>query len=280
MTTLAIIGAAGAMGTRITNTLKDDPDFTLLYVETPEGEAKLRARGQSPTSKEGAAQQADAFVFAVRDDLIQYAAAEIVPLVKPGTILIALDPAAPYAGHLPDRPDVTYFVTHPAHPPIFHDETDPKAINDHWGDGYAKQAIVNALMQGPEEHYAVGEGIARKMFGPILRSHRITLEQMAILEPALSETVGATCATIIREAMDEAIKMGVPHDAARDFIVGHLKVELAIVFEEIGWKFSMGAQKAIAEAKKDLFQPDWKAKVFDIENIKISVGKIVGDIPS
>ena len=40
-------------------------------------------------------------------------------------------------------------------------------------------------MQGPEEDYARGEAIARAMYAPVMRSHRVTVEQMAILEPAL-----------------------------------------------------------------------------------------------
>ena len=81
--------------------------------------------------------------------------------------------------------------------------------------GLAKQAIVSALMQGTEEDYRLGEEISRKFFGPILRSHRMTVEQMAILEPALSESVTATCLTVIREALDEAVRRGVPAEAAR-----------------------------------------------------------------
>jgi hypothetical protein len=166
-------------------------------------------------------------------------------------------------------------VTHPAHPPVFNDETDLEARRDFFGSGKAKQALVCALMQGPESDYARGEALACKIFGPVLRAHRVTVEQMAILEPALSETVAATCLTIIREAMDEAIRCGVPPQAARDFLMGHINIELAIVFNEIDWQFSAGAQKAIEEAKKVLFQPDWK-RVFEPANIRESVEKITG----
>jgi hypothetical protein len=48
--------------------------------------------------------------------------------------------------------------------------------------------------------------------------------------PALPETVSATCITVIKEAMDEAIRRGVPADAAR----------------------------AVAHAKRSVFQSDWK----------------------
>lgn len=109
-----------------------------------------------------------------------------------------------------------------------------------------------------------------------MRSHRISVEQMAILEPALSETVGATCITVIREAMDEAIRRGVPPQAAQDFIEGHLTVEIAILFGHIpGAQFSDGARKAIEHAKQRMFRPDWK-DVFDKKSVDESVRMIVG----
>ncbi len=280
MTTIALFGAGGNMGTRLTGTLAKHSEYRLLYVEAGEaGQAKLRERGHEPTPRDEALRQADVIILAVPDKLIKTVATDIVPDVKSGAIVICLDPAAPFAKHLPERADISYFITHPAHPPVFNDETDPEERRDFFGSGKAKQSIVSALMQGPEEDYAKGEAIASAMFGPILRSHRVTVEQMVILEPALSETVAATCVTIMREAMDEAIRRGVPPEAARDFLLGHINIPLAIVFNEIEWDFSAGAKKAIEEAKKTIFQPDWK-KVFEWENIQESVGKITGEIPS
>lgn len=133
---------------------------------------------------------------------------------------------------------------------------------------------MNALIQGPEEDYAKGEAIGSRMFQPILRSHRVTLEQMAMLEPAMSETMAATCITVMREAMDEAISRGVPAEAARDFMMGHINIELAIVFDEIDWEFSDGAKVAIEKAKEKIFKPDWK-KVFDRDELLQSVNDIV-----
>jgi len=130
-------------------------------------------------------------------------------------------------------------------------------------------------MQGPESDYARGEEIATKMWGPVLRSHRVTVAQMAMLEPALSETVACTCAVIMREAMDEAIRRGVPAAAARDFLMGHINIALAVAFGEIDWDFSAGAKMAIEDAKRDLFQPDWK-KVFEEDNIRASIRNITG----
>jgi hypothetical protein len=57
----------------------------------------------------------------------------------------------------------------------------------------------------------------QEMFAPILRLHRITIEQMAILEPAVVESTMATCITVLREAMKLLFK-GVPKQAVYDFV--------------------------------------------------------------
>jgi D-apionate oxidoisomerase len=273
-TTIALFGAAGNMGTRISTTLQADSDYRVLHVEAGEaGRAKLRDGGITAVGKQDALPQADVVILAVPDASIGKVAHEVVPGMNSGAMLMCLDPAAPYAGKLPARSDVTYFVTHPAHPPVFNDEKDEEARRDYFGSGKARQAIVSALMQGPERDYALGEAISRRIFGPILRSHRVTVEQMAMLEPALSETVAATCITIMREAMDEAIRRGVPAEAARDFLLGHIWIELAIIFNETPWHFSAGAKKAIEDAKAILFKPDWK-KVFDPICLRESVERI------
>ena len=98
---------------------------------------------------------------------------------------------------------------------------------------------------------------------------------MAILEPALAETLAATCLTVIREGLDEAVKRGVPPQAARDFLMGHLNIELAIIFNETNWKFSQGCQRAIDDAKPQLFKADWK-KIFEPAELKASVARITG----
>jgi len=276
MITLALFGAGGSMGMRVVRALKDDPNYRLHCVEPGEaGKARLRDAGLVTGSTEEAVKDADIVVLAVPDLIMGQIAAEVVPLLKPGTLVITLDPAGAHAGKLPRREDISYFVTHPSHPPFFNDEMDLEARRDFFGSGKARQAIVCALMQGPEADYARGEALSCRIFGPILRSHRVTVEQMAILEPALSETVAATCLSVIREGLDEAIRLGVPPQAARDFLVGHINIELAILFNETDWQFSAGAQKAIEEARKVIFRPDWK-RVFEAESIRESVLRITG----
>ena len=274
MSTIALMGAGGKMGMRITRNLKDNPDYTTLYVEISEaGRASLAELGVSAIPQDEALEQADVVILAVPDALIGKICTEIVPKLKSGTMVMGLDPAAGYAGVLPEREDITYFISHPCHPPLFGEETDLEAQRDWFGGVKAKQSIICSLHQGPEEDYAKGEAIARTIFAPVMRAHRLTTEQMAILEPALVETLALTCFTIIHEAMDEAIRMGIPEQAVRDFLLGHIRTTVAIVFDFAGAPVSDGAKLAVSEAKKQILQPDWK-KIMEIENIKKSVKAI------
>ncbi|MCK4697721.1 MAG: semialdehyde dehydrogenase [Dehalococcoidia bacterium] len=274
MSTIALMGAGGKMGMRITRNMRDHPDYTTLYVEVSEaGKASLAELGLSVTPQDEAIKQADVVILAVPDALIGKIGADIVPKLNSGTMVMGLDPAAGYAGVMPKRSDITYFISHPCHPPLFGGETDPEAMRDWFGGVKAKQNIVCSLHQGPEGDYAKGEAIARAMFAPVMRAHRLTTEQMAILEPALVETLALTCFTVIREGMDEAIRMGVPEPAVHDFLFGHIRTTVAIVFDFAGAPVSDGAKLAVNQAKGQIFQPDWK-KVMQIENIEKSVKAI------
>jgi D-apionate oxidoisomerase len=263
MTSITLLGAGGKMGLRITDNLRKT-DWDVRYVEVSErGRAALATRGITAQPIEQALVGSQAVILALPDNRIAQVVAGIEPLLPSGIMLIALDIAAPLAGSLPAREDLVYFVSHPCHPSVFGGETEEAAQLDFFGGVHAKQNIVCSLVQGPEESYALGESIARVIYAPVLKAHRCTAEHMAILEPVLSETVLGTCLTIVGEAVQEAVKLGVPEEAARDFVLGHLKVELGIVFQLFpGATFSDGALKAIDEAKRSLFQPDWK-KVFE-----------------
>ena len=148
---------------------------------------------------------------------------------------------------------------------------------DFFGGIKARQHVVAALMQGPESDYARCEEIVRVIFAPVMNVYRITVEQMAILEPALSETVVLTCMFVIREAIDEAVKRGVPAQAARDFVLGHMNVNLGILFNFIDAQVSDGAKMAVERARANIFQPDWK-KVFEPENVMSEVKAITQGI--
>jgi D-apionate oxidoisomerase len=274
MTAIALFGAGGKMGYRLASNLKGSR-FQVRHVEVaPSGIARLKTGlGIDCIAADIALDSADVVVLAVPDTHIGKVAAGIDKQLKAGTMVVALDAAAPFAGHLPARSDLTYFVTHPCHPPIFNDETEMAAKNDHFGGVSAKQHIVNALMQGPESAYATGEEIAKVIWAPVMRSHRVTVEQMALLEPGLSETVAATLLVVMREAMDEVVARGVPKEAARDFLLGHMNVLGAVIFGEVEGVFSDACNKAIEFGKPTLMQPNWK-KVFEPQEIADSIRRI------
>ncbi|HEX4853706.1 phosphogluconate dehydrogenase C-terminal domain-containing protein [Arenimonas sp.] len=274
MKKVVVLGAGGKMGYRCSANLRGAP-YEVSHVEVSEaGRARLKELGISCAPADSAIPQADVVVLAIPDNVIGKATRQLAKQFKPGAILIALDAAAPFAGELPEREDLTVFVAHPCHPPIFNDETDLEAKRDHFGGVKAKQAIVCALLRGPQEHFDLAEDVATRMYAPVMRSHRATVEQMAILEPVLSETVCATCLTVIREATDEAVRRGVPKEVAHDFILGHLNVELAILFDQLpGVRMSDAANRAVERAKKEIFAPDWK-KVFEPDAIRESIRQI------
>jgi len=274
MVAIALFGAGGKMGARLSRNLKAS-DYEVRHVEPGEtGRARLREElGIECVDVATALDGVHVVILAVPDTHVGAVAHEIEPMLKPGTMVMALDAAAPFAGHLPERDDLTYFVTHPCHPPIFNDETDPAARDDRFGGLHARQSIVSALMQGPEEHFALGEAVARTIWAPILRSHRVDVEQMALLEPGLSETVCASLLDTMREAMDEVVARGVPAEAARDFLLGHMNILGAVIFKHVPGQFSDACNKAITFGKPAILRDDWK-KVFEPEELAASIDRI------
>ncbi len=148
-----------------------------------------------------------------------------------------------------------------------------EAQPDHFGGAYAKQHIVSALMQGPESAFELGERIARRIYAPVMRAHRVTVEQMALLEPGLSETVAATLLAGMREALDDVVRRGVPHQAARDFLLGHMNIEIAVLFDEIDGVFSDAANKASENAKPKIFHSDW-LRILESDEIAESIRRM------
>lgn len=271
---IALFGAGGKMGARLARNLQGSA-YAVRHVEVSEaGRTRLKDElGVDCVAPDQALVGADVVILAVPDTLIGRLAEQISPQLRPGTMVMTLDAAAPFAGHLPKRPDLTYFVAHPCHPTIFSPEVHEAGNPDYFGGVRAPQSIVSALMQGPDEAFALGEDIAKVIYAPILRSYRVTVEQMALLEPGLSETVCATLLDVMREAMDEVVARGVPADAARDFLLGHMTILSAVIFKQIPGQFSDACNKAITFGKPRLMRDDWKA-VFEPAEIADSIARI------
>jgi len=272
--TIALFGAGGKMGVRLSRNLLGS-GYVVRHVEPgAEGRRRLKEElGLDCVDVDTALENVDVVILAVPDTVIGKVAHAIAPKLRAGTMVMLLDAAAPFAGHLPDRKDLTYFVSHPCHPPIFNDETDEAARHDHFGGTAAKQSITSALMQGPESAFDLGEAVAKTIYQPIKSAYRLSVDQMALLEPGLSETVCATLLQVMRDAMDEVVRRGVPHECARDFLLGHMNILGAVIFNEVPGAFSDACNKAITFGKPRLMREDW-IKVFDRDEIAESIRRI------
>jgi D-apionate oxidoisomerase len=274
MSKVTLTGAGGKMGLRLAHNLKNSI-YEMSYLEvSPSGIEKLKEQGISVSEPGLCIPVSDIVILAVPDVALDKVSSDFIPLMKTGALAVTLDPAAALAGKLYERKDISYFITHPCHPSIFNWEPEIAKMRDHFGGIMAKQAIVCSLMKGKEEDYATGEELAKTFYAPVSRAHRISVEQMGLLEPALVETLASTCVYVIREGLNEVIKRGVPADAARDFLLGHLRIQMAVLFNELpGAVFSDAANKALQRGLKEFIKEDWK-KVFEPENVKDQITAI------
>ena len=266
MEIVTLVGAGGKMGMRCTDNLMES-DYDVRYLEINEEAVKrLVSKGLDISSPENALPVSDIVILAIPDVAIRKVSASIIPLMKPGAMVVSLDPAAPLAGHIPHRDDLSYYVTHPSHPSVFNWEDTEEAYRDYYGGILAKQTVVSAIMHGNEQDWETGDKLSRVIYKPVIKNHKITVEQMGILEPGFSETLCSTCIKKVRDALDVVVSKGVPEAAARDFILGHINIQLAVLFGELPIKFSDAAIKALERAESILFKDNWQ-KIFEMEDV-------------
>lgn len=276
MTRVTILGAGGNMGQRITRALLERPDYELRFVEPSRpGQERMAELGVAAMDVEDALEDAELVVFAINDSIVKEVAADVVPKLRSGTSMLFLDPAALAADRIPRREDLNCYVVHPTHPPLYSllEGESAEARRDFWGGGLAHQALVFAIAWGSEQDAERAERLASDMFAPISACHRITVQQMAMLEPALSETLTNGCISLIHDGMERVIEAGVPAEATYDFLMGHIQIGLALIFEKLDWKLSEGAQRALKESKEMLFRDDWH-RIFEPQEVRASVRRI------
>lgn len=264
---ITLVGAGGKMGLRLAKNLMHY-DYDMSYLEVgASGIEKLKELGIRVSEEQDVIPGADVVILAVPDVVLSRISSQIIPKMKKRALVMTLDPAVARAGRLFLREDTGYFIAHPSHPSVFNWEPTPEAQADFFGGTLAKQTIVCALMQGTEDDYQTGERVARQMYAPVLNAFRISMEQMALLEPALVETLSSSCLDLVREGMEEVISRGVPAEAARAFLLGHINIQLAVLFKELpNAMFSDAANKALQRGRSILFKEDWK-KIFEPENV-------------
>ena len=275
MTKVCLVGAGGKMGMRLTHNLKDHPGYQMSYLENgAAGINNLKKYNITPTEEGQAIPEADMVILGVPDVILGKVSEQIIPKMKAGAVVVTLDPACALAGMLKHRDDLTYFISHPSHPSVFNWEPTKEAQSDYFGGTLAKQTIVCAHYKGDEGLYEECEKLAKGMYAPVSKSFKITAEQMGLLEPALVETLCSTLQVIVKEGLDEVVRRGVPFEAAREFLLGHLNIQLAVIYQQIpDAVFSDAANKAIIRGKPLLINPHWK-QVFEPDNVMEQIEEI------
>ncbi|HWU46196.1 MAG TPA: phosphogluconate dehydrogenase C-terminal domain-containing protein [Humibacter sp.] len=258
---IAVIGAGGKMGTRVSNNLAGT-DYDVRYSETSQaGRDRLIAAGRLVTDTSDAVCGADVVVLAVPDLALQSVSAQVVPLLKPGAILLTLDPAAAYAGLLSRRDDVIQAVAHPCHPSVFLQRTTPEEYADTFGGIAAPQDAIAAVESDDPAKREIVERVVRAIYAPVVDVHFVTVKQLAQLEPTLVETIACMIGALLKEALDEAVNtMGVPEAAARSILLGHTQVALANGLRGDN-PFSDACLIAMDYGRASIVKEDWK-KVF------------------
>ncbi|MCU0245140.1 MAG: NAD(P)-binding domain-containing protein [Bryobacter sp.] len=271
---VAIVGAGGKMGLRAAEKIGLMPGYRVLMCEShPERAAALAGKGYTVTALREALAEADFVFLAVPDALIGSISREAEPLMRSGAMLIVLDAAAAYVGEMPVTDRIGMMITHPCHPAFFVDRPTPEERADYFG-GIARQDILVSLIQGSEESFAQGCEVCRAVFAPVDKAHRVTVEQFAFLEPAMSELVVATAARWMRDSLDAAIAAGVPREAAEAFMAGHAQIAVAICFGAEKSPFSDAAKLAIDWGMRELVDPDWR-RVFRRDVLEAAIQEMI-----
>ncbi len=264
--TIAVVGAGGKMGMRVSNNLVKTAHTVFYSENSPAGQERVTATGRTLTDTDTAVADADVVVLAVPDLALKAVSAAVVPLMKSGAVMLTLDPAAAYAGLLTRRDDVIQAVTHPCHPSVFVERHTPEEYADTFGGIAAPQDAIAAIESDDPAKRAMVETVVRVIFAPVLDVHWVTVKQLAQLEPTLVETIACMIGALLKESLDEAVNtMGVPEPAARAILLGHTQVALANTLKGDN-PFSDACLIAMDYGRRTIIKDDWK-KVFQDDEL-------------
>jgi len=263
--TIAVIGAGGKMGMRVSNNLQRSSHLVRYAENSPGGQQRTTEAGRTVTDSAEAVAGADVVILAVPDVALGPVSSALVPKLDPGTIVLTLDPAAAYANLLYQRADVEYAVAHPCHPSVFLQRKTTEELDDTFGGIAAPQDVVAALESGQPEKQAVAEEVIRLMYAPVLDVHWVTVKQLAYLEPTLVEVVACMVGDLLNDALQETVHtVGVPEPAARAMLLGHMQVALANGLRGDN-PFSDACLIAMDYGREKIIKDDWKSIFNDDE---------------
>ena len=263
--TIAVVGAGGKMGMRVSNNLQRGGHVVRYCENSPAGRQRTVDAGRELTETGAAVADADVVILAVPDVALAPVSAEIVPQLRTGAIVLTLDPAAAYANLLFERDDVEYAVAHPCHPSVFLQRRTQAELEDTFGGIAAPQEVVAALESGDPAVQAVAERVVREMYAPVVDVHWVTVKQLAYLEPTLVEVVACMVGSLLNDALQETIHtVGVPEPAARAMLMGHVQVALANGLRGDN-PFSDACLVAMDYGRDKIIKDDWKSIFADDE---------------
>lgn len=271
---VAVIEAGGKMGMRVSNNFAKS-DYQTFYVEnSPAGAERVLAAGRELTDQANAVAGADAVVLAVPDIALGPVTEAIADQLKPGAIVITLDPAAAYAGLLHLVDGVGYLCAHPCHPSVFLERKTPEEWADTFGGIAAPQEVVAARQAGTDEQQDLGEAVIRCMYGPVIDVHWVTVKQLAQLEPTLVETTGCMIGQFLKDVMDHAVnEVGIPEPAVKAIFYGHIYIALTNALRGSN-PFSDACLLAMDYGREALIKDDWK-RIWDDEDLDIVLAKML-----
>lgn len=276
---IAVIGAGGKMGMRVSNNLAKSSHEVSYSENSPAGQERTVAAGRSVTDADTAVPDADVVILAVPDVILGKVSEGVVPQMKPGAIVLTLDPAAAYAGLLHEREDIVYAVAHPCHPSVFLERMTKEEHADTFGGIAAPQEVVAAIESDDPAARDRAEQVIRAIYAPVLDVHWVTVKQLAVLEPTLVETVACMIGALLKEALDETVNtVGVPEPAAKAMLFGHIQVALANALKGSN-PFSEACLIAMDYGRETLIKPDWK-KIFDDSQLDYVIGRMLKLTPA
>jgi len=274
MKTITVIGAGGKMGMRISANLQQS-DYQVFYCEnSPQAQTQISAQGREISDAGSVVPLSDVVILAVPDIVLGKVSEAVVPQMKSGAVLLTLDPAAAYANLIAQRDDIEYAVAHPCHPSVFLQRYTKEEHEDAFGGVAAIQHIAAAYESGSDEQKAELSKVISVMYGPVDQVHWVTVTQLAYLEPTLVETVACMVGAFMKEALDETVKhSGVPEEAAKAMLYGHIQIALAVAFRATN-PFSDACMIAMEYGREKIVKPDWK-QIFDQKELDIVIARML-----
>ncbi|WP_372772542.1 phosphogluconate dehydrogenase C-terminal domain-containing protein [Pantoea sp. WEP] len=272
--TITVIGAGGKMGMRISANLQHSA-YQVFYCEnSPQAQQQVTAQGRELSDAASVVLLSDVVILAVPDIVLGKVSQSVVPQMQSGAVLLTLDPAAAYANLIAQRDDIEYAVAHPCHPSVFLARYTKEEHADAFGGVAAVQHVAAAWESGSAEQKAELSKVISVMYGPVDQVHWVTVTQLAYLEPTLVETVACMVGAFMKEALDETVKhSGVPEEAAKAMLYGHIQIALAVAFRATN-PFSDACMIAMEYGREKIIKPDWK-QIFDQQELDKVIARML-----